>query len=95
VTEIVTVEATLARVRAKLRAASDEESRYYYQKCIEGWERYLQKLKSECHDDLISINVSHSISPAAESANDAERNCNQDGTGITSDHIARAAKLMS
>jgi len=49
VTEIVTVQATIARVRAKLRAASDEESREYFRLCLIGWERWLVKLKREIH----------------------------------------------
>jgi len=50
VTEIVTTQAQIARVRAKLRAASDEGSRRYYELCLIGWERWLTKLKSE-HSD--------------------------------------------
>jgi len=50
VTEIVTTIATLARVRAKLRAASDEASRRYFELCLAGWEKWLKKLKENANE---------------------------------------------
>jgi hypothetical protein len=47
VTEIVTTQARVARVRAKLRAATDEASKRYYELCLVGWEKWLEKLKEE------------------------------------------------
>lgn len=46
-TEAARVEATIARLRAKRDAATDQDSRRYYELCIAGWQRELARLKAE------------------------------------------------
>ena len=46
-TEAARVEATIARLRAKRDAATDQESRRYYELCIAGWQRELVRLEND------------------------------------------------
>lgn len=39
------IAATIAALRAKLRATTDEASKAYYRLCIAGWERWLKKIE--------------------------------------------------
>jgi len=44
VTEKEQVLAAIARIEAKLAAATDESSRYYYRMCLVGWRQHLARL---------------------------------------------------
>jgi hypothetical protein len=43
-TERDRVLAAIARIEAKLAAATDEPSRYYYRCCLAGWRAHLKRL---------------------------------------------------
>jgi len=43
-TEKERVTAAIQRIEAKLAAASDEDSRFYYRACLVGWRQHLARL---------------------------------------------------
>jgi hypothetical protein len=44
-TEIERTRQTIARIEAKRDAATDRESHWYYQQCLNGWRAWLAKLE--------------------------------------------------
>jgi hypothetical protein len=46
-TEINHARAMIARCEAKRDAATDSECRRYYELCIAGWQRWLEKVEQE------------------------------------------------
>jgi len=54
--EVERVQATIARVEAKRDAATDPESRWYYQQCVNGWRAWLKKIEAGRYlNDRISV----------------------------------------